>query len=131
MIIDETPINPKYYEKMSELLDALIEQRKQGALDYQAYLTKIVELAKQAQQPPTDSYPSSVDTTAKRALYDNLNKDEVLANAVDVSVRAKCKDGWRGHKVKEKEVKYAVRSVLHDDALSDIIFDVVKNQREY
>lgn len=131
MIIDETPINPKYYEKMSELLDALIEQRKQGALDYQAYLTKIVELAKQAQQPPTDSYPSSVDTTAKRALYDNLNKDEVLANAVDVSVRAKCKDGWRGHKVKEKEVKYAVRSVLNDDALSDIIFDVVKNQREY
>jgi type I restriction enzyme R subunit len=64
-------------------------------------------------------------------LYDNLNKDEELANAVDVSVRAKCKDGWRGHKVKEKEVKYAVRSVLNDDALSDIIFDVVKNQREY
>ncbi|NNC27369.1 restriction endonuclease subunit R, partial [Salinisphaera sp. USBA-960] len=24
LIIDETPINPKYYEKMSELLDALI-----------------------------------------------------------------------------------------------------------
>ncbi|MEI6335831.1 MAG: HsdR family type I site-specific deoxyribonuclease [Methylococcaceae bacterium] len=131
LIIDETPINPKYYEKMSELLDALIAQRKQGALDYQAYLAKIVELAKQAQQAPADSYPTSVDTTAKRALYDNLNQDEVLANAVDVSVRAKCKDGWRGHKVKEKEVKYAVRSVLHDDALSDIIFDVVKNQREY
>ena len=28
LIIDESPINPKYYEKMSELLDALIEQRK-------------------------------------------------------------------------------------------------------
>jgi type I restriction enzyme R subunit len=27
LIIDEQPINPKYYEKMSELLDALIEQR--------------------------------------------------------------------------------------------------------
>ena len=32
LIIDEQPINPKYYEKMSELLDALIEQRKQEAL---------------------------------------------------------------------------------------------------
>ena len=30
LIIDEQPINPKYYEKMSELLDALIEQRTQG-----------------------------------------------------------------------------------------------------
>ena len=28
LIIDEQPINPKYYEKMSELLDALIEQRR-------------------------------------------------------------------------------------------------------
>ena len=91
----------------------------------------MVELAKQAKNPPPGTYPSSIDTTAKRSLYDNLDKDEVLANAVDISVRAKCKDGWRGHKVKEKEVKYAVRSVLHDDALSDIIFDVVKNQREY
>jgi len=34
LIIDEQPINPKYYEKMSDLLDALIEQRRE-ALDYQ------------------------------------------------------------------------------------------------
>jgi type I site-specific restriction-modification system R (restriction) subunit len=35
LIIDEQPINPKYYERMSELLDALIEQRRKEALDYQ------------------------------------------------------------------------------------------------
>jgi type I restriction enzyme R subunit len=28
LIIDETPVNPKYYEKMSELLDALIQARR-------------------------------------------------------------------------------------------------------
>jgi DNA-binding CsgD family transcriptional regulator len=38
LIIDEQPINPKYYEKMSELLNALIQQRRQNALDYQKYL---------------------------------------------------------------------------------------------
>ena len=32
LIIDETGINPRYYEKMSELLEALIRQRKQEAL---------------------------------------------------------------------------------------------------
>ena len=51
LIIDEQPINPKYYEKMSELLDALIEQRKQEALDYQEYLAEIVELTKKAKNP--------------------------------------------------------------------------------
>jgi type I restriction enzyme R subunit len=37
LIIDEMAVNPKYYEKMSELLDALILQRRQDALDYKAY----------------------------------------------------------------------------------------------
>ncbi len=36
LIIDEMTINPKYYEKMSALLDALIRQRKQEAMDYKA-----------------------------------------------------------------------------------------------
>ncbi|MFD2175912.1 hypothetical protein [Rhodobacter lacus] len=72
LIIDETPINPKYYEKMSELLDALIAQRKTEAIDYEAYLAKIVELTKQAKSPEkTTSYPAVVNTPAKRALYDN------------------------------------------------------------
>jgi len=46
LIIDEMAVNPKYYAKLSELLDALIEQRRQEALDYQAYLTRIVELTR-------------------------------------------------------------------------------------
>jgi type I restriction enzyme R subunit len=46
LIIDESPINPKYYEKMSELLDALIAQRKEGALAYQEYLAKVIELTR-------------------------------------------------------------------------------------
>ena len=48
IIIDETTVNPKYYEKMSELLDALINQRKQEAIDYKVYLENIVALTKEA-----------------------------------------------------------------------------------
>jgi type I restriction enzyme R subunit len=51
LIVDEKPINPKYYEKMSELLDALIKQRRDNAIDYQEYLAKIAELTKQAANP--------------------------------------------------------------------------------
>src|SRR4030095_4000193 len=79
LIIDEQPINPKYYEKMSELLDALIAQRKQEALDYQKYLQNIVELTKKVKNPTEGaSYPKSLNTPAKRALYDNLGKNETL-----------------------------------------------------
>ena len=73
LIIDEQPINPKYYEKMSELLDALIKQRKQEALDYAAYLAKIVELTKQVKNGPSGTaYPQALNTSAKRALYDMI-----------------------------------------------------------
>ena len=82
LIIDEQPINPKYYEKMSELLDALIEQRRKEALDYQEYLARIVELTRKVKNPATGYvYPTALDTAAKRALYDNLGKDEALALA--------------------------------------------------
>jgi type I restriction enzyme R subunit len=87
LIIDEQPINPKYYEKMSELLDALIQQRRSAALDYQKYLQQIVELTRKVKNPTEgSSYPKSLDTSAKRALYDNLRKDEELALAIDSAV---------------------------------------------
>ena len=132
LIIDESPVNPKYYEKMSELLDSLIKKRREEALGYEKYLAELMTLAVKVQKPGggTD-YPQSLNTGAKRALYDNLGKDEDLALAVDYAVVSSKKDGWRGHKVKEKEVRYAVKRVLHDEQLSDSVFDLVKNQSDY
>src|SRR5438128_12000992 len=93
LIIDEQPINPKYYEKMSQLLDALIEQRRREALDYQEYLARIVELAKQVANPEVGgAYPMTINTPGKQALSDNLGTDEALALAVDEAVRANRQD---------------------------------------
>ena len=132
LIIDETPINPKYYERMSELLDALIEQRKHQAGDYEKYLAGIVDLAKKVKNPAWGtSYPASIDTAAKQALYDNLDKNEALASAIDAEIRKTKKDDWRGNKVKEKEVRNAIRKQIPDEGQVDLIFDLVKNQHEY
>ena len=132
LIIDETPINPKYYEKMSELLDALIALRKTEAVDYEAYLAKIVELTKQAKSPgTTTSYPAAVNSAAKRALFDNLGADEDLALTIDAAIRATKKDAWRGNRVKEKEVRNAIKARIADPALVVVIFDLVRNQHEY
>ncbi len=113
LIINEQPINPKYYEKMSELLDALIEQRRKEALDYQEYLRRIVELTKKVTSPEASGeYPAAMNTCGKRSLYDNLDKDEGLALAVDEAVRSSRQDDWRGNSFKVKKVRNAIGAAL-------------------
>ncbi|SKC49461.1 type I restriction endonuclease subunit R [Paraburkholderia hospita] len=133
IIIDEQPINPKYYEKMSELLDALIEKRKSDALAYEEYLAEIVALAKQVKNPATgEVYPASLNTGAKRSLYDNLGKDEALALAVDHAIQRNKMDDWRNNALKVKKVKFAIKAVLNgDDVLTEQILELVKKQHEY
>ena len=131
LIIDETPVNPKYYEKMSKLLDALIAQRKKGALDYEEYLKKIADLTKQTVSPSTTTYPAALNSAAKRALYDNLGKDEALALAVDGEIRLVKKDGFRGNKIKEREVRNAIGKHVKDEAIAAQIFNIVVSQHEY
>ena len=134
VIIDEQPINPKYYEKMSLLLDTLIQERKIKALEYEDYLKEIVELTNQVANPASsssDAYPNTLNTTAKRALYDNLDNNEALALALDGDIRAIRKDDWRGHVIKEREVRYVIREYIEDNAEAERIFEIVKNQREY
>jgi type I restriction enzyme R subunit len=110
LIVDESPINLKYYEKMSELLDALILQRRQGALDYQKYLERIVELARKVKKGPAGSeYPRAINTAPLRALFDNLGKDEDLSLAVDAAVLSSRQDGWRANPLKLKKVRLAIR----------------------
>ena len=75
LIIDEQPINPKYYEKMSELLDALIEQRRQEALDYQEYLRQDRRTDEEGEEPGDGRCVSQgAEYARQRALYDNLGK---------------------------------------------------------
>lgn len=148
LIIDESAVNPKYYEKMSELLDALITQRRQGALDYKTYLNQIVALTKRVSQPESEtSYPPAIANNALRALYDNLpaaSEDpdqptaptsawrEAKALAIDHAIRSIKKADWRGNKFKEREIRNAIRSQIpHDEALVDSLFEIVTNQREY
>jgi type I restriction enzyme R subunit len=150
LIVDESPINPKYYEEMSKLLDALIQQRRQEAIAYEEYLRKIVELTKKVKSPATGAaYPASLATPGKRALYDNLGKDEALALAVDATKR---QDDWRNNPFKLKAVRNAIKAALggavtssvvregppageqtpeSDDERVDRILELVKQQDEY
>ncbi len=113
LIVDERPVNPKYYDRMSELLDALIAQRRSEALDYEAYLNQVADLARRAQSPhAAGGYPAALDTPGRRAVYDNVGQDEALALAIDAAVRRTRQDDWRNHRLKTRQVRAAVRAAL-------------------
>lgn len=133
VIVDLMAVNPAHYQKMSELLDALIQARKQQAQDYKDYLDQITALARQVKNPGEDAhYPEAINSDARRALFDNLNRDESLAVAVDEAIRTVKKDGWRGNRFKEREVRNAIANALGDTAEPvDDIFKLAKNQRDY
>lgn len=132
LITDETPTNPKYYEKMSVLLDEIIKLRKEQVVSYAEYLKKIVELAKNAKEPSRSvSYPRTIDTSAKRALFDNLDGNEIVAVELDEDLRLNRPDGWRGNKIKERKVKYIISEHVENEGKVDEILELVKNQVEY
>lgn len=136
VIIDEQDVNPKYYEKMSVLLDELIKRRKEKALEYEEYLRKIVELTKQVKNPlEWSNYPKSLDTNAKKALYDNLWQHEELALAIDETVRNSKQDGFRGNRIKERMIVIALKKVLDSFDVATVniedLFELIKNQRDY
>jgi len=71
VIIDERALNPKYFDRMSELLDAILEERRKGALDYKAYLAKLLDHATKLGKGESDTkYPDWANNGARRALVD-------------------------------------------------------------
>ena len=136
VIIEESPTNPMYYEKMSVLLDELIKLRKADTQKYEKYLQEIIALSKKVKKPGTTSeYPFSINTNAKRALYDNLGNNEAIANELDQKIVTTKKDGWRDNIQKTKAVKYVIEESLNKFKVkepdAEYILNLVKNQRDY
>lgn len=128
------PTNPKYYLRMSELLNDLVKRRKQEDVEYREYLAQIVTLTKQVKDPAQSGrYPAMIDTQAKRALYDNLGDDEKKALVVHEAVVSSRSDGFRGHPIKERAIKIAIKEHLpeFDDEAIKNLFEIIKNQNEY
>ena len=156
LIIDRTPVNPRYYEQMSVLLDDLIRERRQGAIEYEAYLKRIVALTRRMQEQTGTPYPPRIDTGALRSLFDNIDLDdpegaevdgedespgnreirERMAVALDEVILNSREDDWKGHRLKERKVRQAMARVIAEefaDYAVDVegLFEIVKNQGEY
>lgn len=157
-IIKEHLSDPAYYEKMSALLDEIIIARRARAIEYEEYLRRIADLARDVDAGVAEDTPEQLKSSpALRAIYNNLNAtagstpahparaaeasseytvsgDPILDLAVklDATVRRVRPDGWRGIQARENTIKAALLPLLSDDkAEVERIFLIIKAQGEY
>ncbi|MEE1794376.1 type I restriction endonuclease subunit R [Streptomyces sp. BE308] len=133
VIIDERAMNPKYYDNMSQLLDTILEERRQGALDYKEYLAKLLEHAQKLGKGESDTaYPQWANNGARRALIDFFHPSDELAIEIDTAILHTKPDSWMGNPLKEKKVKRALaKSLPQDFDRLDELFELVKARHEY
>ena len=117
-------------------------------MDYNDYLAMVVDLTRKVKRPDLQSsYPSSLNSAALRALFDNLGElantvsnqgestydwREARAVAIDNSIRTVKKADWRGNRLKEREIRNIIEAELGDDeSVIQMIFEIVKAQSDY
>jgi len=132
-LIDEHAMNPKYYDKMSALLEALIEQRRREALDYKDYLEQLLSLATKIGKKESDTpYPDWAINGGQRALVDFGFANPDIAVIVDQTIHREKEHHWVGNRMRERALARSIRQVLPDDfERFDELFDLVRARDEY
>jgi type I restriction enzyme R subunit len=132
-VVQRIVINPAYYSKMSEVLEQLILERKQGVISYTQLLERYLELAKNVTVPEdNDRYPESIRKSgAMRTFYDNCGEDEKMAIRIHRAVMSSKTDDFRNNPVKEIRIKRAMYQVLKDDDMVERLYKIVVEQEEY
>ena len=132
-MVEKVTVNPKYYEKMSAILDKLIQDRQKGVLSYKELLDEYIKLAKNVDHPEeNEDYPESVKhSKAMQALFDNVGGDEALAIELHKAVMDSKMSGFRGDSIKERRIKRALFAILNDDTEVERLYKIIEKQEEY
>lgn len=129
-IIDKQNQNPRYYSKMSELLNELIEKEKEQNLDYQEYIKQLIELVKKIKKPEeSGAYPEKIHNIRLRGLYDILDKDEQKTIMIYDYLNANVSRDFMESKMKQRELRMYLRIWIEDEAKEEEIFNLWKNTR--
>lgn len=125
----EYQTNPEYYEKMSKILDNLIDQRKQDKISYAEYLQQVSDLARKVKQIGVLDYPTSIAKHKElRALYDNLGKNEELAKKLHQDILTNKPHNYKDNSMKIRKVKQIIKETLGTDDAEEIerIYKIVE-----
>ncbi len=130
-VVKEHLNDPAFFEKMSYLLTEIIKLRKSKAIDYEEYLQRIADIAKQTQEGKTTDTPKELDSPAKVVLYHYFENDVEKALLVHEAVVEYAPSGWKGDSAKENKIKEEIYKKLNDFDETVKVFEVIKEQDEY
>jgi type I restriction enzyme R subunit len=130
-IIKDQLIDPRFYAQMSIVLDEIVKERKEGAIKYEEYLEKIKDLIEKIKQGTIEKTPDSINTSALKALYNNLGNNEQMAIDLDAVIRDSKKADWRGNLPAENLIKKAMYVIIPDIDSVNSLFEIVKEQQDY
>jgi type I restriction enzyme R subunit len=154
-IIRDQLTDPRFYKEMSILLDDLIQQKREDAKEYEAFLKKAEEVVqKMAKGQSNTSVPSKLQgKTEAIIIYNNLS--DILSHAstsiitaepqveygdklvhlaleIDRVMREMAPAGWRGDEPREKQVLNALFPLMkRDRSATTALFELLKNMKGY
>ncbi len=149
-ILKEQLTDPAYFARMSALLDEIIRLRRERAIEYEDYLARIADVARQVAAGRADDTPAALKTPGQLALFNNLRDHVAAAGAgepaapfgsttgvldtallLDNAIKTRRPADWRGVVAREQIVKQAMFDVLRDIDAVNRLFPIVSAQREY
>ena len=146
-IIRDQLTDPRFYAKMSKLLDDLIKQSRADTAAYELFLKKAEELVKRMARKDTGGHPVTLNGySGAIVLFNNLANipattfqcpaDEdgkaTLALQLDLAMRENAPAGWKGDDTREKQVLNALFPIMsRDRQATQAIFEIIKNKPGY
>ncbi|MDO4229657.1 MAG: HsdR family type I site-specific deoxyribonuclease [Capnocytophaga sp.] len=128
-IVEKQLSDPKYFEQMSALLQALIEERKKGILDYIEHLKKAKELIKKVKRGTEETTPSTIKTGGMKAIYHFLDNDEQLTIACEDAIQNAKREGFRENIIRQNEIKGAIFGVINNETKTEEIYRIVEHHK--
>lgn len=130
-IIRKRDANPDYYDKLSEKLNKILEEMKQHTEEYKEQLRKLVAILREIRGSKQE-YPSDINTDGKKAVYDNLGKDETLALRTYLAIKENAEVGFRENKMRLRALQKAIERVEGMPANKiDVVIKIAINNPEF
>lgn len=128
IIMRKRDSNPEEYERFSARLNQILEEMREGTVEYKKLLKNIIDLCKDMRGG--HKYPDEINTPCKKALYDNLGKNVEAVNKVYYAAKANEEVGWRDNNPRKKKLRRAIENAIPQGADLDTIMTILNKHEE-
>lgn len=122
--------NPEEYDRLSERLNRLLLELREGTKEYKEVLRELIKLAKELHRG-SNNYPEGIDTTGKKALYDNLGKDVELTKRIYDTIMDNAQANWRTVDSRLRLLTKKVKRELPDNIDIDKVMGIIIANNEF